>query len=46
MDYGDKNYKGELKLIAPGAIGEIIGATDWTQGQRGRAFGRYRRDLS
>jgi len=34
MDYGDKNYKGELKLIAPGAIGEIIGATDWTQGQQ------------
>ena len=33
MNYSDKDFKGELRLTSPEAIGKIIGATEWVQGR-------------
>jgi len=34
MGYKDKVFTGEIQLKDPGAVGEIIGEADWTQGEQ------------
>ena len=33
MDYGKKEYSGSIQLTSPAAIGNVIGAQEWNQGQ-------------